>query len=62
MPLKQAIKKDPFSTILAKISITFSIGATQMDSIKELINNADKALYQAKNAGKNCIQVYKKLS
>ena len=41
------------------ISIGISIG-TENDSIREIIREADKALYTAKNIGKNCVEIFQK--
>jgi len=44
-----------------KIKVTISMGITEADSILDLqdfINNADKALYKAKNSGRNRIEVF----
>jgi diguanylate cyclase (GGDEF)-like protein len=42
-------------------SITISIGITELNnqvSLEELIAQADEALYQSKNKGRNCVSVY----
>ena len=47
----------------AVINITVSIGAVEFPNAsknyEKLINEADKALYQAKSKGRNCIVHYK---
>ena len=43
------------------LSLTISIGISdsfQGDSVTEIQENADKALYRAKKAGRNCIKIY----
>ena len=43
-----------------RIFITFSAGATRvqpLDSLESAIGRADDAMYQAKNAGKNCVAI-----
>ena len=53
--LKDAVEQD---AVLSKYAITYSIGATQCkkdDDVKSLLDRADKALYQAKENGKNQI-------
>ncbi len=46
------------------LTVTVSIGVSTVDettqSLDELLNNADKALYIAKRSGKNCVVSYKK--
>ena len=42
-------------------SVTVSIGITELNkqiSLEELIAQADEALYQSKNKGRNCFSVY----
>ncbi|HSQ40227.1 MAG TPA: GGDEF domain-containing protein, partial [Anaerolineales bacterium] len=44
-------------------SLTISMGIAEflsgVDSIDQLVQHADKALYNAKNAGRNCVIVYR---
>jgi diguanylate cyclase len=43
-----------------QIFITFSAGTTRIDpqdSLESAIGRADDAMYQAKNAGKNCVAI-----
>ena len=46
---------------VSKIKVTISLGIYQMkenDSDEDLLKKADKALYQAKNTGRNKVVVY----
>ena len=48
---------------LKEITLTLSIGLTEFDTsltLEQFINSADKAMYDAKKAGGNCIAVTKK--
>ncbi|MBK5254162.1 MAG: GGDEF domain-containing protein [Peptostreptococcaceae bacterium] len=53
------------SSFHSTVNITISIGVyfskSNEMSIKEVLKKADTALYQAKNNGKNCVEVYKEL-
>jgi diguanylate cyclase (GGDEF)-like protein len=45
------------------LSVTLSLGVAEYNSdnisnFGELVNRADKALYMAKDAGKNCVKIY----
>ena len=54
--LRQMIEHHPFETIGKR---TASFGATlwtENDTIDTIIQRADKALYQAKNSGRNCVK------
>jgi diguanylate cyclase len=54
--LRQTVKNIPFRFKENEISITISIGATsfrQGDRISDVLDRADKALYQAKNNGRD---------
>ncbi len=45
----------------AKVQVTVSIGVASMKpglALHDLLDNADKALYQAKNSGRNRVEVY----
>ena len=60
--LRLAIAEDEFNTDKIAVSITLSIGIASLDrsrdfSIDDLVKRADEALYQAKQAGRNCIYV-----
>lgn len=43
------------------ISIGFSLKQNNEEDLNSLINNADKALYEAKNAGRNCVRMYQEI-
>ncbi len=58
--LRGTIEKQTYIFEGTKISVTASFGLTQYalnDSADKMIDRADKALYQAKLAGRNCIKV-----
>lgn len=58
--LRQSIMRTPFKTDAGEITITSSLGITEAkltDTLKSLIERADAALYQAKNAGRNQVIV-----
>ena len=59
--IRVVIEKHSFGEIKGKETITVSLGvAAYPDRVKlnagELVNSADKALYAAKQAGKNCVR------
>ncbi|MDP6566157.1 MAG: PleD family two-component system response regulator [Alphaproteobacteria bacterium] len=62
--LRQAVEKDEFDTAdeAVRIPITVSIGVSSSrgaeDSPAEILRRADEALYQAKNAGRNRVEVH----
>ncbi|WP_420409735.1 GGDEF domain-containing protein [Hoeflea sp.] len=62
--VRRAVERTPLKnqkTGLEYGPITLSLGicmASDADSAEELYNKADVALYSAKNAGRNCYQVY----
>ena len=63
--LRRIIEQNPYSSdrLDAIISITISIGASQYqkeDTLEKLIGKADSALYQAKERGRNQVQVIDK--
>ncbi len=61
--IRNAIAQDPIQTASdLLISVTISIGcaiASESNSVnaKELLDQADKALYQAKREGRNCVRI-----
>lgn len=58
--LRQVVVKSPFMYEDKKIHVTVSAGLAQMkedENGHSLILRADKALYEAKEAGRNCIRV-----
>ena len=62
--LRKAVAEHEFEIVEGKKkNVTISIGIAYLNpdsqiDIKELINNADKALYNAKHSGKNCTCIY----
>ncbi len=59
--LNQLIVKEPFATKAGAIAITASFGVAKVDEDKNLekaIGRADKAMYQAKDAGRNQVAMY----
>lgn len=60
--LRQMVEDNKVQWRTGPIQITISIGITQnrtgiKDSIRNLIDRADEALYRAKEAGRNCVKV-----
>jgi diguanylate cyclase (GGDEF)-like protein len=58
--LRDSIAGVPLSTTHGEIPVTISIGiaalgATEPSTAGELLNAADRNLYAAKNAGRNCV-------
>ena len=61
--LRAGIEKQTYQFEGTTISVTASFGITQhapQDSADKMIDRADKALYQAKLAGRNCVKVISK--
>lgn len=63
--LRKAVQQSPFNFLPEPWPITISIGISQFkagDEFKEkVIARADKALYQAKEEGRNCVKVLARL-
>lgn len=57
--LRLVVAEEPFETSAGDVEITISLGVAELSdscaSLKELIDCADKALYEAKSAGRNCV-------
>ena len=61
--LRESVAERPFQTDRGKLPITISLGVTCLGedrdiSVERLLDEADKALYQAKNAGRNRTEIY----
>ena len=60
--LRSAIEGYPIAFEGEKLSVTVSVGVTavpdaQVEKVSELVALADRALYDAKDAGRNCVRV-----
>ncbi|MBI3926417.1 MAG: diguanylate cyclase [Armatimonadetes bacterium] len=54
--LRQAVESTPFVTTAGPIEVRISLGVAELDSndtLEELIDRADRALYRAKESGRN---------
>jgi diguanylate cyclase (GGDEF)-like protein len=64
--LREAVKKLEFAHNHSNFGITVSIGIsdfhTDDERYDDIINRADKALYRAKQCGKDCVKIYEELS
>lgn len=63
--LRKSIEGQSLSSSKGLISVTFSMGIAQAipnkaETIDQLLNKADKALYSAKQAGRNQVHIYKR--
>ena len=60
--MRQSIENASVEIAGQTVKITVSIGAadykTEMTSISALLRNADQAMYQAKQSGRNCVRIY----
>lgn len=60
MKVQRELTRDVYLYDTKKVFITFSAGATLVrpdDSLESSLLRADEAMYQAKNAGKNCVAI-----
>ena len=61
--VRQKIEKNVIKIPKVEIKVTVSIGIATPDQpdqlLEEVVNNADTALYQAKNAGRNKVERHK---
>ena len=62
--LREMIAETPLMVDQGQVNITVSIGVAQKDTgcnnLEELLRRSDEALYNAKNAGRNCVRVWSK--
>ena len=60
--IRQLMEKTPFRFKQSPVQITLSFGLaefTEEDSVEDVFERADKALYDAKKQGRNCCMVYR---
>ncbi len=59
--IRQAVESTPFDADTRPLNVTVSLGVAAVENrnagIESLIDRADKALYEAKNAGRNCVKL-----
>jgi diguanylate cyclase (GGDEF)-like protein len=60
--LRKTVAGSPFTTENLSIPITISSGVAVIKeknaTLSDLISHADKAMYQSKKSGRNCVSVY----
>ncbi len=61
--IKDAIAEKRLRTEKGEVKVTVSVGVAELTNkkatLRDMIEQSDKALYQAKNAGRNCVRAYK---
>ena len=69
MGLAERLRNDIAAALInyqdKRLSVSVSIGVAlwqQADEVDEILEKADKALYRAKNDGRNCVRVVNQLS
>ncbi|RKO66394.1 GGDEF domain-containing protein [Desulfofundulus salinus] len=58
--IREAVAARPFETCAGPVAVTCSVGVagrTQQDSMETLLERADRALYAAKNSGRNKVVI-----
>jgi len=61
--IRRYVSKDAIATSFARVPVTVSMGITAADgsqnlTSEELLHQADKALYSAKESGRNCVHTF----
>lgn len=64
--MRLGLSAKPIQTEQGFTTLTVSIGVAMMDwgtqDLNTMISNADRAMYEAKNAGRNCVRAYESAS
>jgi len=59
--MRETISHSVHDSIEKEVTVSIGLSSgTKDDSIREIIREADKALYIAKNTGKNCVKIFQK--
>jgi diguanylate cyclase (GGDEF)-like protein len=62
--LRETVSETSFETEKGIVKVTISIGVASIDidctNLEDLFRHSDQALYAAKNAGRNCVRIWKK--
>jgi len=61
--LSQLVSSRPFPTSKGEVNMTMSIGVMHTNGLepltpRELLDRADRQLYESKNAGRNCVRIH----
>jgi diguanylate cyclase (GGDEF)-like protein len=59
--IQKSLTADPFAIDDLSLAVTASLGIASRNNLKnlqEIINNSDKALYRAKDAGRNAVEYF----